>query len=103
MQHFKYSGPVSLDEQARVAIEQLVLQKLRDHVLEAEPLAEHLLEYRKTNHFKVFDDFDFMIWFLEEIWGNRQRFLSDEDLLRLTKRLTLSFNLKDLLREFPNS
>lgn len=100
MQHFKYSGPVSLDEQARIAIEQLVLQKLRDHVLETEPLAEHLLEYRKTNHFKVFDELDFMIWFLEEIWGNRQRLFSDEDLLRLLKRLHPGFNLKDVLREF---
>ena len=100
MRHFKASPPIVLDQAARDAIGNFIIHKIHDRLLEHEPLAEHLLEFRKTNHSALFDQHDFMIWFLEEIWQNRDRRLRDDDLVLLQKRVCSDFDLKELLREF---
>lgn len=100
MRHFRASPPITLDQAARDAIGTFILKNLHDHLLEKEPLAGHLLDFRKTNHSTLFDQHDFMIWFLEEVWANRHRNLDDHQLVTLQKRLSADFNLIEVLREF---
>lgn len=100
MRHFKASAPITLDQAGRDAINTFIVQKIHDHLLDTEPLAEHVLEFRKTNHSTLFDQHDFMIWFLEEVWQNRHRNLRDDDLVLLQRRVSVAFDLRELLREF---